>query len=231
LVQDPHTDPDAILLNRAIISHDHEALGTLHTRYYSVVRSYIARHVKPCEDANDLASEVFFELCQGKSRYRGGTNAGSYLRGIARRLMGRYFRKQKRQASQLSLGRSNRESVEYDSSRVRMIQDFRMDLEEALSLYLTHAPRAAEAIRLVAIDHLSLGEAAGRAGCSLARFSDRFLYGVRVLKRCGSLSSYTPELLRGPPTGTDAAPPQAERTCLCACRTTDREAEKFFVRK
>lgn len=191
MAQDTRTDPDAILLNRAVIDHDQEALGILHTRYYAVVRSYIARHVRSHEDANDLACDVFIELCQGKSRYQGGTNAGSYLRGIARRLIGRHFRKQRRRANRLSPDLINGEPAEYDPGRVRAVQDFRMDLEEALSLYLTGAPRAAEAVRLVAIDHLSMQEAAGRTGCSLSRFSDRFSYGVRVLKKCWSLSSST----------------------------------------
>lgn len=54
---------DRLLLMRAVIHQDRRSIASLYLKYSPRLRFYITAYVSSDEDAEDLAQDVFLQLC------------------------------------------------------------------------------------------------------------------------------------------------------------------------
>jgi RNA polymerase sigma factor (sigma-70 family) len=172
---------DEALLRRARTEID--AFGEFFDRHGARVHRYFARAVGNQAVATDLTAETFAQALVSLERFRGrGSDSGpAWLFGIARRVLWRALRDQRRE-----VGARRRLQMPVDASAWDEAQsDARLDgaaLGEALADALASlpAPQAA-AVRLRVIDQLDYAEVGGALGCSSVAARIRVSRGLRAL--------------------------------------------------
>lgn len=181
----------SILLKRAIYQRDKKAVEVLHSRYYQSILRYIADRVSYGVDTEDLAQDVFIELCKGNGRYDGRGNVEGYLFGIARNTIRGHYRRKSHSVKTVPIDSVNgigpSYDVQQDRDSVRQIsaQQLKKAIEDAVAQL---PPKARQAIRLRFIEGLSSKEAARKAGCSIDTFYHRFYEGLKALRNRNSQS-------------------------------------------
>ncbi|MDH4238976.1 MAG: sigma-70 family RNA polymerase sigma factor [Phycisphaerae bacterium] len=178
-----------ILLRRAIYDKDREALGRLHSIYYSRIKRYIVSRINSIPNAEDLSQNVFLELCKGNSHYDGQRDAEAYLFGIARNLIRHYHRNKRKYLHTVQLEAARDFAISYDAQQYQppSLKQLRQHLDEAIKQL---PPKAKNAIRARLIEGLSPTEAAQKAGCSIQAFYNRFdaaLKALEVMRETGRL--------------------------------------------
>jgi RNA polymerase sigma factor (sigma-70 family) len=167
---------DRFLLLRAVCHEDREALGTLYLKYAPQVKAYIASHVDSVADTEDLAQEVFLQICRGKGHYDSSKGPEQYILGISTNIIRRYHRRKR------MIRRS--ESVFIQSvSAIHSRNNIDKQLEkivEAAENQLSNKER--QAFRLRFVENLNPKEAAKKAGCSIRAFYKRLEKAEKVLR-------------------------------------------------
>jgi len=179
-------DDKRLVLKRAIHQQDREALALLHIQYYDEVRHYITYHVDFIEDAEDLAQDVFVELCNNKGHYDGRSDAQAYLFGIARNIIRRYNRRKWKFPKTISTNRSTGLDVDcgiqHSPDASGQISSQKMEeLIEDLKARLS--PKSYEALKLRHIEGLCPKVAAHKAECSLKAFYARLERAMKKLQK------------------------------------------------
>ena len=180
---------ERILLKRAIYQRDKKAVEVLHTRHYQSILGFIADQVDFSVDAEDLAQNVFVELCKGNGCYDGRGNVKEYLFGIARNAIHRYHRERTNSIRTVPIDSIDDIGPSYDIQQQQdpVHQVSAQQLKEAIKDALAKLPpKARETIRLRFIEGLSSKEAAKRAGCSVNAFYKRLHDAVKALKELKS---------------------------------------------
>lgn len=166
---------DHVLLSRAIHKKDRKALGLLHSIYYPRIKHYIALRINSVTEAQDLAQNVFLELCKSNGTYKGPKNAEAYLFVIAKNLIALHYRNQSRQVRTISM-----ESVGEISADIQPAEQ--VSQQELRDLIALLPPKAQEAIRLRFIEGFSLKDAAKRTGCSIHVFCQRIYEAKKIIE-------------------------------------------------
>jgi RNA polymerase sigma-70 factor (ECF subfamily) len=180
------TVPDETgILERAVRHHDKHALAILYIKHVSHIKQYIALRIGHVADVDDLAEQVFVEICRGAARYDGRGNVQAYLQGIARKVLHSYFRRKARATKVIPTGsitqydalceaRSHRGEVRRPSRGEfnKMVQGFKAVLP----------PKAYEALRGKFIEGLCARDAARKLGCSVDAFRKRLQRAVKILQ-------------------------------------------------
>ena len=172
---------DHILLRRAIHDKDREALACLYTKYYRRITRFTASYIDSVTDAEDLAQNVFLELCQGNGHYDGQRDAEAYLFGVARNLVSHYrrhIRKYPQTAQPKRIGWRIARHDEYQPAPISLTQLKKL-LEDAAEQL---PPKAKEAIWARVVERLSVKEAAQKCGCSTDAFYKRFDAALKTLE-------------------------------------------------
>ncbi len=96
----PEDDSDRILLAR-VVERDHGCHRTLFERYYKRVLSFVRRRVNDDGLAEEITTDVFFEVWRNASAYRGESPVSTWIFGIAnlKSLSARRYYAQPRRAS------------------------------------------------------------------------------------------------------------------------------------
>ena len=170
-----------ILLRRAIYDKDREALGRLHSIYYSRIKRYIVSRINSIADAEDLSQNVFLELCKGNCHYDGQRDAEVYLFGMARNLVSHYHRNKRKYLQTVQLEAARDFAISYDVQQYQPVslEQLRKHLDEAIKQL---PPKAKYAIRARLIEGLSPTEAAQKAGHSIKAFYNRFNAALKALE-------------------------------------------------
>jgi RNA polymerase sigma-70 factor (ECF subfamily) len=172
---------DDELLRRA--RDDAQAFGVFFDRHSLRVYRFLLRATGDHASATDLTSETFAQALLSLSRFRGRTEGAgvAWLFGIARRVLLRSLRSQRREATarrRLGVPTSLDGWDEAES-------DSRLDgerLSQALAHALARLPaRQAEAIRLRVIQQLDYDQVATALGCSTVAARIRVSRGLRAL--------------------------------------------------
>jgi RNA polymerase sigma factor (sigma-70 family) len=180
-----------ILLRRAIHDKDREALGRLHSIYYSRIKRYIASRINSIPDAENLTQDLFFELCEGNGCYDGQRDAEAYLVGMARNIIGCYHRNKKKhpQTIQINLFGDVVADCDVQQHQPVSLQELKELLEDATGQI---PPKAREAARLRLGEGLTTKKAAEKCGCSTEAFYKRFhaaLKTLEVMRETGSFKA------------------------------------------
>jgi len=149
--------------------------------YYSGIKRYITSRIRNPDDAEELTQCVFLEFYQSNGDGNNIQNPEAYLFGIARKLVGSYYRQKDKQPEFLEKVDSEiTDRICYDNySKDSRNRDL---IEEINNIIAELPPKAREAVELRLIDNLSYKEAAKKANCSIGIFYDRFYQGLRILK-------------------------------------------------
>ena len=176
---------DRILLCPATHQRDTHTLKLIYEYYLSVLK-YIAKRVGPTADAEDLAQDVFVQLCKNNALYKDQAPASSYLLGIAKNLIRDYYRHRGRQLKTVHL-----DSI--DKLTTRQIITAQKQLPPRtqpsnISQIIRNAvaqlpPKARQAIKLRFIEGLSPETAAEKAGCSLDTFCSRTSKALKLIRQ------------------------------------------------
>jgi RNA polymerase sigma-70 factor (ECF subfamily) len=147
------------------IATDPAALEVFYRENLEMVRRFVARRVADPHLAADLTAEVFLAAVDSASSYRADRGApGAWLIGVARHVVATEFRRQSRDSTALRR-LSARRLLDPDS--LAHIEE-RIDAERAArDLYRALAslpPRERALMELVAVDGLSVTEAAAALG-------------------------------------------------------------------
>ena len=151
----------------AAIGRDPDALEAFYREHVEAVERFVARRVDTPEDAADLTAEVFLAAMHASHAYRGdGAAPRAWLCGIARRVVAGHHRSTAR--ARRAAGRIVARELLDDDATDRIIG--RIDSQRAArEVYrsLAALPRRQRAVvELVAVDGLSLTEAATALGIS-----------------------------------------------------------------
>ncbi|MHC4693590.1 MAG: RNA polymerase sigma factor [Planctomycetota bacterium] len=180
-----------VLLKRAIYQRDKKAIEILYSRYYPSILRYIASRVGYCVDVEDLAQDVFIELCKSNGRYNGQGNIEEYLFGIARNGIRRYYREKANSIRTVNIDSIDEIGSGYNIQQQQdpvnhvSAQQLKKRIRDTLDQL---PPKAREAIRLRFIEGLSSKAAAKRAGCHIDTFYHRFYEGLKALRNRDSQS-------------------------------------------
>lgn len=151
----------------AAIGRDAAALEAFYREHVEAVQRFVARRVDSPEDAADLTAEVFLAAMDASRRYRGdGAGERAWLYGVARRVAAQHRRSAHRAA--LAHRRIDARALLDDDAVERATA--RIDAERATRAayrLLDDLPERQRAVvELVAVDCLSLVEAADALGIS-----------------------------------------------------------------
>ena len=176
---------ESLILERAIYRRDRKAVAVLHAKYYVHMKRYIASRISSMADANDLAQNVFVELCKGNGRYDGRGSVERYLFGIAKNAIRKYHRERTSSIKTIpidSVYPIDTGEVQQYRGPARQIeaQELKIAIEEAVAKL---SPKAREAIKLRFIDGLSNKQAAQKAGCTPGTFRFRLFHAIGTLRK------------------------------------------------
>lgn len=150
------------------------------TKYYSEIERYIASRLSNPNDAEDLTQRVFLEFYQNNNGDGDIQNPKAYLFGIARKMVGRYHSKKRKESGFLQINTEMTDRLSYNNYN----KDSRTGelIEEIETIISQLPPKARKSVELRLINHLSPAEAAQKSNCSVDRFYDRFHEGMKILK-------------------------------------------------
>jgi RNA polymerase sigma factor (sigma-70 family) len=177
---------DSLLLSRVVFQQDKRALAILYLKYFHKVKTYIGSHVGFINDTEDLAQDVFLQICRGKGNYNSSKGAEHYIFGIAKNMIRKYQREKEKSPESVPADSLNgffpkhhvRESTDPKSQITE--QQFRKIIEV---IQTGLPPKAREAVRLRFIEGLSPKEAAKKGGCSINAFYKRLQRAVKILHK------------------------------------------------
>jgi RNA polymerase sigma-70 factor (ECF subfamily) len=177
---------ETTLLERALRQRDRTALSLLHVRYYMRIKRYIASRINSSTDAEDLAQNVFVELCSSDGKHPTDFHsAEAYLFGIARNLVRQHHRATAKSPKDLdtpaieAIAADHRHRMHLPATPSAELDD----TQDLILKALKHlAPAARQALKLALIDQLPPDQAARKASCSLNAFYQR-LHVVRKTLR------------------------------------------------
>jgi RNA polymerase sigma-70 factor (ECF subfamily) len=149
-------------------------------------RRYIASRVGYGVDIEDLAQDVFIELCKSNGRYDGRGNVERYLFGIARNVIRRYHRERTNSIRTVPIDSIDDIGPSYDIQQQQDLvrQVSAEQLKKAIKDVLAQLPpKAQEAIQLRFFECLNSKEAAKKAGCFAVTFRYRLHMAVKALRK------------------------------------------------
>ncbi len=179
---------DRIRLKRALYQRNKQALCALHEKYFAKIVRYIATCINSITDAEDIAQDIFVELCKSSDLYddHDEQNADAYLFGVAKNFIRQYRRNKNRQPKTVPIGSINEPSANFDIQQNKdlpktiSLKDFKKTIEDAMDQL---PPKAQEAIKLRFIEKLSTKEAAEKAGCPVQVFCQRVYDAKKRIKK------------------------------------------------
>jgi len=151
----------------AAIGRDPDALEAFYLEHLEAVQRFVARRVESPEDAADLSAEVFLAAIHASRNYRGDAAVPrAWLYGIARRVVASHRRSMARALR--AVRRIDARELLDDDATDRIVA--RIDSQRvARGVYRSLAAlpeRQRAVVELVAVDGLSLVEAAAALGIS-----------------------------------------------------------------
>lgn len=182
---DSATTDERAVLERAVYDQDRNAVAILYAKYHWHIRHYIASHIGPVPDVEDLAQEVFVEICEGTPRYDGRRNVEAYLHGIARRVTRSYLWREAHTIRTIPVGLADELDVLRKSrpprGEVGMLseEEFNRVIQDSQALLPS---KACEAVKVRFVEGLSAKQAAQKLGCSVDAFRKRLQRAVRTLR-------------------------------------------------
>lgn len=143
------------------MGHDPDALEAFYREHLPTVQRFVARRIADPHDAADVTADVFVAAIEASARYRADAGTpGAWLTGIARHVVAMHHRSASRRVR--AVGRISGRALLDEESTARLAE--RIDAErDARRLHgsLSGLPQSQRAVvELVAVDGLSLGEAA-----------------------------------------------------------------------
>lgn len=151
----------------AAIGRDPDALEAFYREHIDAVQRFVARRVENHEDAADLTAEVFLAAIHASRDYKGDAAAPlAWLYGIARRVVASYHRSTARTLRAVSRIDA-RELLDEDATdRIVARIDSQRAAREVYRSLAALPERQRAVVELVAVDGLSLIEAAAALGIS-----------------------------------------------------------------
>lgn len=176
----------------AAIGLDPDALEAFYREHIEAVQRFIARRVEGPEDAADLTAEVFLAAIHASANYRGDAAAPrAWLYGIARRVVAGHHRSTTR-ALRAQRRIDARELLDDDAvDRIVARIDSQRAARAVYSSLATLPERQRAVVELVAVDELSLTEAAAALGISAV--NARVLYHRARRRLADSLTRPLPD--------------------------------------
>lgn len=167
----------------AAIVDDRQALEAFYLEHLPWVRRFVARRVDDADTAADLTADIFVAAIGAAERYRDtGDPPRAWLAGIARNVVAMHHRRRARESS--ANGRIEGRALLDEPSAERIVS--RIDDERAARLVLARVaelPATQRAVvELVAVDGLSLTEAAAALGITATNARVRYHRGRTRLR-------------------------------------------------
>lgn len=163
-----------------------KAITVLYEKHKKSVQLYIQSAGSLDGQIDDLVHEAFLTICEGKSKYCPEADIRGYLFGIAKNIIHRHLRKTGRQIKTCSI---NDAEVSISNKFIDKTGPFQEIIyletfSHVISKMLARLPaKSRQAAVLVLLEKLKPKEAAGRAGCSVAAFYQRFRRARKMLEQ------------------------------------------------
>ena len=157
------------------IGHDPDALERFYREHLEAVQRFVARRVTDPHDAADLTADVFLAAVEASSRYRPERGpAAAWLYGVARNVVAMHHRTTGRKLA--ALRRISGRALLDDESLLRVLEriDAERDGRRLLAALGTLPASQRAVVELVAVDGLSLADAASALGITAANARVRY---------------------------------------------------------
>ena len=165
---------DNLALKWAMTRRDRKALASLHAKYYPRIKYYIASRLVSTADTEDLAQDVFTELCKSNGQHDRIGDPEQYIFGIARNLIRQFYRKRAKSIKTIPI-----EEIGSVPAEPAIASTPKTTISEIIAQL---SPTSRQAIKLRFIDGLSPAEAAKIARCPVEVFYQRVYKGLKTLK-------------------------------------------------
>lgn len=167
----------------AAIGRDPDALEAFYRAHLEAVQRFVARRVDNPEDAADLTAEVFLAAVDASQTYRGEAAPRAWLYGIARHVVSSHHRSSARAVRAVNRIAA-RELLDDDATDRILARIHSQCQTRRLYQSLAALPERQRAVvELVAVDGLSLTEAANALGITAGNARVRYHRARRRLAR------------------------------------------------
>jgi RNA polymerase sigma-70 factor (ECF subfamily) len=174
-----------MLLKKTI--QERETLAALYTKYYLNIKHYIASQIGSLTDAEDLAQNVFVQLCRSYDDRKIRKNNEVFLFGIARKIIARYYRDKRNSIKTVPIDSIRDSPISCEILQDQALTPFPSQqikkLEDAIEQL---PPKAQEAFKLKYVERLRPKEAARKVGCSVDIFYKRLQRAMKTLEKVRS---------------------------------------------
>jgi RNA polymerase sigma-70 factor (ECF subfamily) len=172
----PTPDPELVL---AATTGDDSAFGEIYTRYADRVFARVTHLIGPTQEREDVFQQVFLQLHRALPRFRGEASLSTFLYRITANVAYDHLRRRGRRAAEHDAGALDAlitgDPTPEDRARRRE------ELAQIFALLGQIKPKKRLAFVLVAIEGLSLAEAADQLGAHAEAVKQRVLHARREL--------------------------------------------------
>lgn len=175
----PRPPADDATLVAQVVDGDHAAYSALYLRYADRVFGRLTRLVGPGPDREDLLQQVFLELHRALPRFRGDSSVSTFIYRITVNVAFDHLRHRKRRPADYSADALDEliDGATSPADRARV----RDELRQVLVFLEKIKPDKRVAFVLVAVEGLSLDEAAAQVGARADAVKQRVLHARREL--------------------------------------------------
>jgi RNA polymerase sigma factor (sigma-70 family) len=159
-------------------------IGRLYERHGEELLTFIVRRTSDTEVALDLWAETFAQALAGRGRYRGATEeeAGGWLYAIARRQLGRYYRRGRAERRAMQRLGIERPQIDSDTEAEIVRRAGLDDLRQVIAAGVAMLPEdAREALELRLVEELSYPDLAARLAITEQAARKRVSRGIGAL--------------------------------------------------
>ncbi|MFD9858132.1 RNA polymerase sigma factor [Streptomyces alboflavus] len=192
---------------------DPQVFEEFYRRHVDAVTRFVARRVSDPHTVADLTADVFLAVIDSADRYRPGLGSeAAWLFGIGRNVVSAEYRRSARQAGLGARIAGRRLLDDDDIARLEEKLDAEQGGRRALEL-LADLPESERAVlELVAVDQLTVSEAAAALGTTQVAARVRLHRARRKLRGAGELAAVQPEFRKAAHGSPVARTRQDERT-------------------
>jgi len=167
-----------------VLRNDRRMFAELYRRHVDSVYARLTRVIGPVSERDDLVQHIFLDVHRALPRFRGEARFSTFLHRIVLNVACEHLERRRRQRGRtLALEPQHLDGVIAPDASPEARVRARQELTEVFRRLESLSPKRRVAFVLVAVEGLSLEEAAALAGCSPDAVKQRVLDARRELAR------------------------------------------------
>lgn len=169
---------------QSILKGDYQKFDQIISKYENLVKSQVVRYTNSEEELEDLVQDIFIQVFESLSKYRGESSLSSWIYKIASNKIKMKFRKKTISASdfseELNIGSKN------SSPEVQIIES---EFKSKISHFISKLPKSySDVLKMYYFENMSYNEISEKLNIKLNTLKSNLLRAKEILKR--SIENY-----------------------------------------